>query len=143
MSGEDYSNVRIYGKANCLETSRAVQFFVETGAKHIFRSLRRGIAVNDLRIAVECVGAQKVFDREGERMQERRLHANIPDGLLESVMLEDALLCRAPVVVHGKQATVGYCPDVWKKWVTEKPVSTVEEPPPRESATSRERSTRG
>jgi arsenate reductase-like glutaredoxin family protein len=25
-------------------------------------------------------------------------------------------LLRTPIVRNGKQATVGYCPDVWKTW---------------------------
>ena len=29
---------------------------------------------------------------------------------------ESAEMIRTPVVRNGKQATVGYCPDVWKTW---------------------------
>lgn len=31
-------------------------------------------------------------------------------------LFEDPYLIKTPVVRNGKQATVGYCPDVWKNW---------------------------
>lgn len=31
-------------------------------------------------------------------------------------LYEDPYLIRTPIVRNGKQATVGYCPDVWKDW---------------------------
>ena len=31
-------------------------------------------------------------------------------------LLEDPRLLRTPIVRNGKQATVGYCPEVWKTW---------------------------
>jgi arsenate reductase-like glutaredoxin family protein len=32
------------------------------------------------------------------------------------VLFEDAYLIKTPIVRNGKQATVGYCPDIWKTW---------------------------
>ena len=34
----------------------------------------------------------------------------------EEKLLENPWLFRAPIVRNGRQATVGYCPDVWKTW---------------------------
>ena len=31
-------------------------------------------------------------------------------------LYEDPYLIKTPVVRNGKQATVGYCPEVWKNW---------------------------
>ena len=31
-------------------------------------------------------------------------------------LLEDPSLIRTPVVRNGRQATVGYCPEVWAAW---------------------------
>jgi arsenate reductase-like glutaredoxin family protein len=124
----DDDRVRIYGKSNCLETGRAVRFFAGLSAPHQFRNLRQGIAVNDLRAAVECVTVQKVFDYEGVRLQERGLDLGIPEWLLESVMLEDPLLCKAPIVVWRDKATVGYCPEVWRTWVGSKDAARDEAP---------------
>ena len=34
----------------------------------------------------------------------------------EDLVFENQKLLRQPVVRNGRQATVGYCPDVWKGW---------------------------
>jgi len=34
----------------------------------------------------------------------------------EAKLLEKPKLFRTPIVRNGRQATVGYCPDVWKTW---------------------------
>ena len=34
----------------------------------------------------------------------------------EEKLLEEPALLRAPIVRNGKQATVGYAPDVWEQW---------------------------
>ena len=31
-------------------------------------------------------------------------------------LLEEPRLLRTPIVRNGRQATVGYCPDVWQSW---------------------------
>ena len=31
-------------------------------------------------------------------------------------LYEDPALLRTPIVRNGRQATVGYCPDVWAGW---------------------------
>jgi arsenate reductase (glutaredoxin) len=35
---------------------------------------------------------------------------------IENLLLEDPLLFRTPIVRDGKEATVGYGPEVWKSW---------------------------
>ena len=31
-------------------------------------------------------------------------------------LLENPAMFKTPIVRNGRQATVGYCPDVWKTW---------------------------
>jgi arsenate reductase-like glutaredoxin family protein len=38
------------------------------------------------------------------------------DSQKEERVLEDPSLLRTPIVRNGKQATVGYCPEVWETW---------------------------
>ena len=38
------------------------------------------------------------------------------DSDREVKLLENPRLFRTPIVRNGKQATVGYCPDIWKTW---------------------------
>ena len=34
----------------------------------------------------------------------------------EDKVYDDPMLMRTPVVRNGKQATVGYCPEIWATW---------------------------
>ncbi len=39
----------------------------------------------------------------------------VPDDRVETV-LENPQILKTPIVRNGKQATVGYCPEIWKTW---------------------------
>ena len=74
---------------------------------------------------IQIFGARKSFDtKKAERwFKERRIKYQYIDldskGLspaAEEKLLENPWLFRAPIVRNGRQATVGYCPDVWKTW---------------------------
>ena len=43
------------------------------------------------------------------------------DTILSGLMEKPQLL-HLPIVRSGKLATVGYCPDVWEKWIEEKKI---------------------
>ncbi|MDY2618679.1 MAG: ArsC/Spx/MgsR family protein, partial [Oscillospiraceae bacterium] len=38
------------------------------------------------------------------------------DGQKLEHLLDNPKMIRTPIVRNGRQATVGYCPDVWKDW---------------------------
>ena len=39
------------------------------------------------------------------------------DEAKKEKLLENPLLFKTPIVRNGKQATVGYYPEVWDKWI--------------------------
>ena len=47
---------------------------------------------------------------------EKTLDALEIRGASKEKLMEYPSLFRTPVVRNGKQATVGYCPDVWESW---------------------------
>ena len=42
--------------------------------------------------------------------------SRLPGTPQEEKLLEYPELFNTPIVRNGKEATVGYCPDVWAKW---------------------------
>jgi arsenate reductase-like glutaredoxin family protein len=36
--------------------------------------------------------------------------------MIQEIMLDNPKLFRTPIVRNGKQATVGYQPDIWATW---------------------------
>ena len=42
--------------------------------------------------------------------------ASITPEAAEEKLLQYPELFNAPIVRNGKEATVGYCPEIWSKW---------------------------
>lgn len=111
-------NVQIFGLKKCADTRKAQRFFKERGIRFQFIDLsRKGLSKGELRSVAARVPAAKLIDRAGKRFVEAGLaHASLTPARLESLLLDDPLLIRTPVVRNGREATVGNRPEVWKTW---------------------------
>ena len=61
------------------------------------------------------MGYDALVDRDSPDYRELGIDYLLPLAA-EEKLLENTWLFRAPIVRNGRQATVGYCPDVWKTW---------------------------
>ncbi len=108
-------NIQIYGKSKCFDTKKAERYFKERRVK--FQSvdlLRYGMSPRELESVKRAVGLDAMIDEKAEGAEVLRYLAYEGDKLEK--LQEDPRLLRTPIVRNGKQATVGYCPDVWKTW---------------------------
>ena len=95
-------NIQIFGKSKCFDTKKAERYFKERGIK--FQSvdiLSKGLSKGELDSVVKALGGKidSVIDENSKDYFE-----------------ENPKLYKTPIVRNGRQATVGYCPDVWKNW---------------------------
>ena len=111
-------NIQIFGKSKSFDTKKAERWFKERRVK--FQSvdlLRFGLSGKEFDSVLRAVGGiDNLIDWE----------SNAPDVTLmkymddkvakEDKVFDDPTLMKTPIVRNGKQATVGYCPDVWKDW---------------------------
>ena len=111
-------NIQIFGLKKCAYTRKAQRFFKERGIRFQFIDLsRKGLSKGELRSVAVRVTLASLLDRTGSRFLEKGLaHASLTSSRIESLLLDDPLLTRTPVVRNGKEATVGHCPEVWKTW---------------------------
>ncbi len=111
-------NIQIFGLKKCADTRKAQRFFKERGIRFQFIDLsRKGLSKGELRSVAVRVPLASLLDRTGNRFLEKGLaHASLTQSRIESLLLDDPLLTRTPVVRNGKEATVGHCPEVWKTW---------------------------
>ena len=88
-------NIQIFGKNKCFDTKKAERYFKERGVKYQrIDTVKFGMSKGELQSVVKAVGGiDKLVDEKN------------PDRWLKT-----------PVVRNGKQATVGYQPEVWKAW---------------------------
>lgn len=108
-------NIQIFGKNKCFDTKKAERYFKERKIKYQFIDLPRyGISPRELESVLRCVGLDELID-EKARGAEILPHLAYDRDRLER-LLEDPALIKTPIVRNGKQATVGYCPDVWGSW---------------------------
>lgn len=108
-------NIQIFGKSKCFDTKKAQRYFKERRVK--FQNvdlLRYGMSKGELTAVARAVGLESLIDPK---------HPDAPmlaylalDSQKLEHLLEDPSLLKTPIVRNGRQATVGYCPEVWKSW---------------------------
>jgi len=108
-------NIQIFGKNKCFDTKKAERYFKERRIKYQFIDLGRyGMSRRELESVKAAVGLDNLVDeKDPDAPLVQYLASN--DAKLEK-LFDCPWLIKTPVVRNGRQATVGYCPDVWKTW---------------------------
>ncbi len=109
-------NIQIFGKAKCFDTKKAERFFKERGIKFQFIDLNsKGMSRGELESVKKAVGGlESLIDEKAADAALVKYLAYEQDKF--DKLLENPKLLKTPVVRNGRQATVGFCPDVWKGW---------------------------
>lgn len=111
-------NIQIFGTKKCNDTKKAERFFKERGIKYQFVDMKeKGMSKGELSSVAQANGG--VDEMINPDCKDKDLLALVQymsgDDKLEKI-LENQSLIKTPVVRNGKQSTVGYQPEVWKKW---------------------------
>ena len=109
-------NIQIFGKAKCFDTKKAERFFKERGVKFQFIDLNvKGMSKGELESVKKAVGSlEALIDEKANDAALVKYLAYEQDKF--DKLVENPKMLKTPIVRNGKQATVGYCPDVWKNW---------------------------
>lgn len=108
-------NIQIFGKAKCFDTKKAERYFKERRIKYQYVDiLRYGMSRGELSSVKNAVGLDALIDEKDADYPLIQYLAGTEAKL--DKLYEDPYLIRTPVVRNGKQATVGYCPEIWKTW---------------------------
>ena len=109
-------NIQIFGKSKCFDTQKAQRYFKERRIPfQAIDLLKKGISPGELKSVKNAVGLEALID------------ASHPDAALLAYLayeedkvdklLENPRLLKTPIVRNGRQATVGYCPEIWEAWL--------------------------
>ena len=108
-------NIQIFGKNKCFDTKKAERYFKERRIKYQFVDLGRyGMSRRELESVKAAAGLEAMLDTKDPDYPLVQYLAS-DEAKLEK-LFDCPWLIRTPVVRNGRQATVGYCPDVWKTW---------------------------
>jgi len=108
-------NIQIFGKAKCFDTKKAERYFKERRIKYQFVDvIKFGMSRGELNSVKNAVGLENMIDKNDEDYPLVQYLAS-NEAKLEK-LFEIPYLIKTPIVRNGKQATVGYCPEIWKTW---------------------------
>lgn len=111
-------NIQIFGKSKCFDTKKAERYFKERRIKYQSVDLLRfGLSGKEFDGVLRAVGGiDELIDWNGKSETVTLLKYMDDSRAKEDRVFDDPSLMRTPIVRNGKQATVGYCPEIWATW---------------------------
>ena len=111
-------NIQIFGTKKSKDSQKAERFFKERGIKFQYVDMKlKGLSKGEFESVRKAVGGlEAMIDRNCKDKDLLALITYIAEEDRAEKILENQSVLLLPIVRNGKQATVGYQPDVWKKW---------------------------
>ena len=111
-------NIQIFGTKKCNDTKKAERFFKERGIKYQFIDMKeKGMSKGELTAVANVNGGiDAMINPDAKDKDALALIKYIAEEDKLEKLLETQQVIKTPVVRNGKQSTLGYQPEVWKKW---------------------------
>jgi len=121
-------NIQIFGKPKCSDTKKAERYFKERNIKFQFIDIvKYGLSKGEYESVKSAVGgngasplgmAALIDEKSKEYESQYMTHLASQDDA-EERLLENPGMFKTPIVRNGKNATVGYKPEIWGGWIKE------------------------
>ncbi len=111
-------NIQIFSKNKCFDSKKAQRWFKERGIKFQLVDLSsKGMSKGEIDSVIRAIGSlDSIIDYTAKSNDATLLkYLGSEQAKLEK-LLDNPSLIKSPIVRNGKQATVGYCPEVWEGW---------------------------
>ena len=111
-------NIQIFGTKKSFDTKKAERWFKERRIRFQFIDLReKEMSRGELQSVARAVGGvEALLDPKAKDQDAVALVANLAESQRFDKLLESQQVLREPIVRNGRQATVGYAPEVWQGW---------------------------
>ncbi len=111
-------NIQIFGTKKCFDTKKAERYFKERRIPFQRVDLsEKGMSRGELQNVCRAVGGlDAILDENCRDRDTLALVRYLTEDAKLDKVLENQQILKTPIVRNGKQATVGYQPDVWKTW---------------------------
>ena len=111
-------NIQIFGKSKSFDTKKAERWFKERRIK--FQSIdlvRYGMSGKEFDSVLRAVGGiDSLIDWESRSPEVTLMRYMEDKRAKEDKVFDMPELMKAPVVRNGKEATVGFRPEIWETW---------------------------
>ena len=111
-------NIQIFGTKKNFDSKKAERYFKERGIKYQFIDMKeKGLSKGEFQSVCKAIGGyNKLIDTDCKDQDLLALITSIAEEDKAEKILENQSIIKVPVVRNGKQATVGYQPEIWKSW---------------------------
>lgn len=111
-------NIQIFGSSKSFDSKKAERWFKERRIK--FQSIdlvKYGMSGGEFDSVLRAVGGiDNLIDWTVKDLEIDLMRYMDDKRAKEDKVFEQPKLMKTPVVRNGKQATVGYCPEIWETW---------------------------
>ena len=111
-------NIQIFGKSKSFDTKKAERWFKERRIK--FQSIdlvRYGMSGKEFDSVLRAVGGvDELIDWDSKSPEVTLMEYMEDKRAKEDKVFDQPELMKAPVVRNGREATVGFRPDIWETW---------------------------
>ena len=108
-------NIQIFGASKSFDSKKAERWFKERRIKFQSIDVRKyGMSRGELESVRRAVGLDAMIDPKHPDCVLLEYLAS--DQAKLDRLFEDPTLLLVPIVRNEKQATVGYCPQIWESW---------------------------
>ena len=109
-------NIQIFGSSKSFDTKKAERWFKERRIKYQYIDVpSKGLSPREYQSVKRNVGFAARVNAKCRAYEDLYMAYLTPDAQ-EEKLLEHPELFATPIVRNGKEATVGYCPDIWAQW---------------------------
>ena len=109
-------NIQIFGSSKSFDTKKAQRWFKERRIPFQYIDLpSKGLSPREFQSVRQRVGLEAMIDPKSKAYESLYMDYITPAAREENALTHPELL-RTPIVRNGKEATVGYCPEIWAEW---------------------------
>ena len=109
-------NIQIFGSSKSFDSRKAERWFKERRIKYQYIDVvSKGLSPREYQSVKQKVGYEALVNTKA-RAYEALFMAYITPDAQEAKLLENPELFQTPIVRNGKDATVGYHPEIWETW---------------------------
>ena len=109
-------NIQIFGSSKSFDSKKAERWFKERRIKYQYIDLlTKGLSLGEYRSVKAAVGFEALVNTQCDEYEDLGLQY-VPPQAVDQRIADCPAVLNAPIVRNGKQATVGYCPEICKEW---------------------------
>lgn len=109
-------NIQIFGSPKSFDSRKAERWFKERRIRYQYIDVpTKGLSPREYQSVKQKVGFEALVNTKS-RAYEALFMAYITPDAREVKLLENPELFQTPIVRNGKDATVGYHPEIWETW---------------------------